>query len=490
MTDRARTPFLAPLLHWLLLGGVLGLALLFVATKPLPTNDYSIYVAMGRQMLAQRALLEHDPFTFTVHGEAFQHASWAYAILCALSHRLSGYQGIRLLVVLSLGATLVGIYLAARRAGASPRAASAASAFTWLMLLQNTGPRGQTLIYPLFVVLMMVLLRSQRPWLSAATGLVLGWVWTQLHGSFPIPILYAGAIATGTAIHHRDLRAALPAALLTCGLIAGTMLGPYGPTIYAYVHENGSVLRSRGMVEWYATTLDSFAGLRLYGALALWTVLLLRSPRRLPPASWLVLLGFAFMAVSAMRCIAWFGLATAVPLAVVLTPDAQRGAHVPPLTQRQGGLLALLGVGWTVLLACGVPRAPMLAPDTPVQLAETLAKDADSGRLFAPFESSSYFAWRFHEPSADPAVPLGYTPWPYFLDMRSWIYDEETWSEYVSISAAEPGWQEKLDRRQVTHLLLAHDYHGEGLLPAARASSHWQVLAEDGSGVLFHRAPP
>ncbi len=46
-----RSP-LGPLLHWLLLGGLLGLALLLVISRPLPTNDYSIYVAMGRQMLA------------------------------------------------------------------------------------------------------------------------------------------------------------------------------------------------------------------------------------------------------------------------------------------------------------------------------------------------------------------------------------------------------------------------------------------------------
>ncbi len=115
-----------PLLRWLLLWGLLGLALLLVLSRPLPSNDYSIYVAMGRQMLAQGALLERESFSFTQHGEPFQHASWAYALLCTWSHQLTGYQGIRVLQAAAVLATLLGSWLLARRAGAGPGPALAA----------------------------------------------------------------------------------------------------------------------------------------------------------------------------------------------------------------------------------------------------------------------------------------------------------------------------------------------------------------------------
>ncbi len=489
MPEQARTSLLSPLLHWLLLGGVVGLAVLFTASKPLATNDYSIYVAMGRQMMAQGALLEHDPFTFTVHGQPFIHASWGYALLCTLAHEVAGYQGIRLLVALSVVATLGGVYVLSRRAGASPRSAAVATLFVWIMLLQNVGPRGQTLIYPLFLVVVALLLRPPRPWLGGLAGLGIGWVWTQLHGSFPIPILYAGAIAAGIAFRDRSLRASAPHAAVAAGITLGTLLGPYGPEIWVYVYQNGEVPRHRAVLEWYAPTLTSFAGLRLYGALLLWTVLLLRRPRALQPSSWVVLLGFAFMAATAVRIIAWFGLATAVPLAFALTPRHARGSPSPPLSPRQRTVLCLLAAGWLALLAHGTPREPALAPDTPVDLAERLAEDAPTGKLFAPMEATSYLAWRFHEPSSDPARPLGTMPWPYFLDMRIWIYSDVVWDEYVSVSAAERGWQERLDSWEISHLLLSHTFHGEGLLPAARSSQDWQLVAEDTSGALFRRAP-
>ncbi len=479
-----RPSFLGPLLAPLLLGAVLGLALLLSVSRPLPTNDYAIYVAMGRQMLASGSLLERDPFTFTLHGEPFQHASWAWALLCAWSHELSGYQGLRAMVALSTLTSLGGVWWLARRAGAGPRAASAASLYAWVLLLGNLGPRSQTAIYPLFLLLAALLWRPPRPWVGALAGLSLGWIWTQLHGSFPIALLYAGAVVVGAGLAARGPRGALPAVPLTLGLLVGTMLGPYGPGIWEYVHSNGAVPRGRAILEWYAPSPLSFAGLRLYGALALWALLLLRWPRRASPQAWLLLGGFALMAATATRIVAWFGLATAIPLALQLTPIAARGAHPPALSAGQRGLLCLLGAGWLGLIAVGTPGEPELAKDTPVALVERLADEAPPGRIFAPMEVAGYLAQRFHEPGPE---PLGYTPWPYFLDMRVWIFPDPIWDEFVSISAAEEGWELALERWRVSHLLLSHSYHGAGLLPAARASGSWELLAEDSTGALFRR---
>ncbi len=482
-----RSSFLGPLLHWLLLGAVTGLALLLVLTRPLPTNDYSIYVAMGRQMMAQGGLLERDPFTFTVHGEPFQHASWGWALLCTWSHQLSGYQGIRIALAAAVLATLLGLWFLARRAGAGPRAAAVASLYAWVLLLGNLGARSQTAIYPLFLLVLALALRPPRPWLSAAAGLALGWVWTQLHGSFPIALLAVGAIGVGAGIEARKPRGCAPSLALGLGLLLGTMLGPYGPGIWSYVYTNGAIPRERAILEWYAPAVFSFAGLRLYGALLLWAALLLSRRGRMPPGHWLLLLGFAAMATTATRIVAWFGLATAVPLALLITGPGPPGQPSQALSRPQRLALGGAALCWLGLLAYGTPGRVPLADDTPVELADHLASAAPSGRVFAPMEAAGYLAWRFHRPSSDPALPLGSTAWPTFLDMRVWIFPDEIWGEYESISAAEPGWEARLDRWEVSHLLLSHSYHGRGLLPAARASGRWELLHEDATGALFGR---
>jgi hypothetical protein len=485
VSEPPRASFLGPLLHWLLLGGLLGLALLLVLTRPLATNDYGIYVAMGRQILATGSLLDRDPFTFTLHGESFQHASWGYSLLCAASHEAFGYQGIRGLIAGAVLLTLGGTWLLARRAGAGPQAAVVATLYAWLMLLQNLGPRGQTLVYPLFLVLVALLMRPPRPWLGALAGLILGWLWAQLHGSFPIAILYCGAITVGVAVSARSPRAALPGGAVGLGLLVGSMLGPYGPGLWVYVYSNGAVLRGRDVLEWYPPAPLSFAGLRLWLALALWAALLIRGRGRLPAGHWLLLLGFGAMSLTATRIIAWLGLATAVPLAQLITRAGAKGPDLPRLSGRQRLVLGGLGVLWLSLLAKGTPARIVLSPDTPVGLAERLAAEPPGGRLFAPFEASSFLAMRFFDPSA--TDPLGSMRHPYLLDMRTWIYPDAIWQDYMAISAAEPGWQGRLDHWEVRYLLLSHSYHGPALLPAVRSSSHWELLAEDPAGALFRR---
>ncbi len=483
----SRRSAIGPSLHWLLLGGLLGLALLLILSRPLPTNDYSIYVAMGRQMLATGTLLERDPFSFTQPGVEFQHASWAYALLCACSHEAFGYQGIRVLVAGAALVTLAGVWVLARRAGAGPRAAVLAVLYAWVLLLQNLGVRGQTLVYPLFLALVALTQRPLRPWLGAVVGLLLGWIWTQLHGSFPVALLYCGAVTVGAAVNTRSLRAAVPGAALGVGLLAGTLLGPYGPWIWSYIHSNGAIPRERGILEWYPPALISFEGARLSVALLAWAGVLTWRRGRMGFDNWLLLLGFGCMALSATRIIAWFGLATALPLAVMVTAPGRRHQPAPALPRPQRAVLAVLGLAWVALLAQGVPRQVELAADTPVALAERLAEEPTGGRVFAPMEAGGYLAWRFHSPSADPSLPLGVMEHPTFLDMRVWIWPDPIWEEFLAISAAEPGWQERLDAWEVRYLLLSHSFHGAGLLPAVGHSPRWEPLAEDSAGALYRR---
>ena len=69
--------------------------------------------------------------------------------------------------------------------------------------------------------------------------------------------------------------------------------------------------------------------------------------------------------------------------------------------------------------------------------------------------------------------------------MRTWIYPDEPWWFYVELSRAPPDWEAQLAERAVDHLLLTEDFHGATLLPAALASSEWELVLQTDQGALF-----
>jgi hypothetical protein len=499
----------------LLVGSTAGIAFLLAASRPVATNDLSIYVAMGRWMLLHRAFLDHDVFTYTVAGQPFLDGTWGFALLSAEMDALVGTDGIRFLFALSVAATCVLVARVARRAGAAPGASAVASLYAWLLLLQNTAPRGQTLCFLLFLAFQALVARPPPAWLGVILAALVGATWASLHGSFPVACFFALAVAAGAIVERRRLRASLPALLLLGGLLAGTFVGPLGPAILSYIGQNIALPSDRGLTEWAPPQLFAFDGARLALAFALWLVLIARAFvawRRkplvaaaggdrtfpLPPADILVLLGFSALALSGTRFIAWFGLATAVPLARALSlpsreESAARPAIAGPLASRRvRGLVSVaLGAAWLGMLLHGTKLAMPLADDTPVAAVDALARASTGARVFSAFEHAGYLAERLGAPGCagdGTSTATECSCFPYFLDMRVWIYDDATWSRFLRIARAEPGWQDALDQDRVDFLLLSRRHQGSALLEAAGASEAWRVLSDDGSNVLLGRS--
>lgn len=463
-----------PLLFW----SAVGIALLHTGSLPLTTNDLSIYLAMGREMAATGQLLEQEVHTFTAQGTEFVNGTWGFSWLAWHLHEAIGPNGLRLLNGLAVAAAVAGMGLAARARGADPRAAAAASVYTWWMLLQNTIVRSQTWVFPVFAGLSWLAAKPRPHGVAAVGGVLGGAVWANLHGSFPAGLVAFGAWAVGQAWDARDWRAGLTPALVAAGLAVGACIGPYGPGLWGYVLDNSSLPVARGFVEWLPPSPTEFHGVRLYGALALWLVLLGRSRGRAPTAWLLLLVGFGFLGIRGTRFVAWFGLATAVPLAERLTASmsSEGGMARRILRPFQVALIAL----WSVLLFRGLaPLEEPLDSDTPVVLVDAIAADLmDAGsqaRVFTPPEYGGYVAQRLHPQ----ALISG--------DIRTWIFDDPAWNFYLDVSNTAPGWAQALDDHGVTHLLLWTPFHGHVLDPAVAAAGGWQELARTENGSAWRR---
>jgi len=460
--------------HLLTLAAV-ALALLITAARAPSTNDLSIYIAMGRWMLENGALYEVDTFTYTLEGTRFVNGTWGFSLLMGVLHTAVGYEGIRLLNGLWVAGLCWLVSHVCSRAGADPRAGAFAALYTFVMLLQNVSPRGQTLVFGAFIGLVWLLAkpRSARDAFLGALALSIPWGW--IHGSFAAGGVYAALVGAGRLLDTRDWRAVIVPVCVGLGIVVGASLGPYGPEIWGYVFANSSLPVERHLSEWAPPQWGTAKGTRFFLASALWIVLLARGRKRLTWEGWLPVLAFAYLASTGTRFIAWWGLASVVPLARWLSVGMKAPKPLPARVER--AMLPVAAVFFTALCLKGIPSHEGLEPSTPVALTDTLRDTKTPGRVFAPMAFGGYLAEQ-----------LG-SEWRTHLDMRVWIFPDPEWEEFLSIAQAEAGWQAKLDAHETTHLLLTPEHVGHALLDAARTDSGWSLLAEDETGALFERAP-
>ncbi len=444
-----------PLLLW----STLGFTLLLSAARPVSTNDLHIYLAMGRWMAEHGQLMEQEVFTWTIPGSDFVNGTWGFSLLSWTLHEVLGLRGLQLL---NGALVTLAVWLSARSAlllGADRRAAAIGALYAFALLFQNTTVRGQTFVFPLFAALMWWSVRPRKPLWSLAIGVLAGAVWGALHGSFPAGI--AALLLLGAGRLRGPGGPWMTPWLVAIGLVVGVCIGPYGPAIWLYVLDNGALPRERDFVEWYSPTIHSFEGARFYAALLVWAVLLLRRRRDA-----LLVVGFGALACTGIRFVAWFGLATAPFLAAALPLSRDRG--LPRRVVRTAELTLL--ILWGVFLVRGLQaRERKLSWDTPVELLEALPEE---GRIFNPPELGGAIVF------LQPQLQISH-------DVRTWIYPDEPWWFYVELSRAPPDWEAQLAERAVDHLLLTEDFHGATLLPAALASSEWELVLQTDQGALF-----
>ncbi|HQE92266.1 MAG TPA: hypothetical protein PLH19_06235 [Anaerolineae bacterium] len=72
------------------------------------------------------------------------------------------------------------------------------------------------------------------------------------------------------------------------------------------------------------------------------------------------------------------------------------------------------------------------------------------------------------------------------MDPRIDLYPLDLWLDYIRISVAAPGWDERLESYGVRTLMLSPQTQA-GLVAAARASGRWRVVYEDTASVILVR---
>jgi len=172
-------------------------------------GDVSWHFATGQWILDHRAIPNTDPFSFTWAGKPWVPFEWLSEVLLAGWYRLAGYSGVAALVAAALMALHAVLYFNASRF-IRPWLRVVALVAMDVVLIPMMLARPHLLAWPLIALWTWLMLRAREqnraPPLLAALLMV---IWTNLHGSFVLGFLIAGAFGVEAVLTATDRARAL-----------------------------------------------------------------------------------------------------------------------------------------------------------------------------------------------------------------------------------------------------------------------------------------
>lgn len=463
--------------------------LVFLETHPVRPQDFWWHLRMGETLLTTRALPLVDTLTHTRAGAPYTFGIfWLPQIAYALTFRLGGVSATLMLHTLVVGGAYGLLLWSAYRSSGSWRAAALGLLFAAALGFNDWNVRPQGLA---FLAASLILTGSLGYRRTAQVRYLALWplgmlLWVNGHGSFPIGLALIGLGAL-------DALRAQVRPILTLGLAAllaalACLLNPQGLGALRYaLGMTGNPLIQNLIPEWAPPTFTTLDGALFLGGLLLSGALLMLAPQRPRPAQVLAWLVLGALSLRTSRGIVWFGMALAPLLAETLstfeTHWGMRSAPLTPVTRRINQLIAVALLGAVVLglppFKALLPLSPqkrgLLSPETPVAATEALLRTAPPGPIFNAMAFGSYLEW------AAPAYPV-------FVDTRIELFTFDIWQDYLHISLAQTGWEERLAAYGVNTVLLDVSTQAP-LFAALRADPAWCLLYADETAALFTRAP-
>jgi hypothetical protein len=264
---------------------------------------------------------------------------------------------------------------------------------------------------------------------------------------------------------------------------------PFGLNGVLYVATVSSNPVIRDLVtEWAPTTVDWREGVFLFIWLAGLGWLALRSRVRLTVTDILVLLIFGWLALSGVRAIIWFALATAPLVARLLG-----GVFVGGMSAgRERPWLNVLVAGLTLgLVAVSLPWTKSALPFLPIEKRALIGESA-------PLRAAEYL--RTHDPPPSGRMLnhetwggyLDWAVWPRhrpFLDGRIELHPTQVWLDYLTIVFPGADWRRLLDQYEISYAVLSLAVQPD-LIADLRREPGWRVDYEDEQAIIFSRELP
>jgi hypothetical protein len=457
---------------------------LFIATLALfgfrlgarPVNDNSTlaHLRTGLDMVHGHGIPRHDPYSFTALGHRWVVQSWLPEWTYGWAWRLGGGHAL-VLEQAVLTALLAGLTASLARAGTGIRTGVAATIAVWIGAAYWT-PR-PLLFGLLFLGLTVLVVERRRSgwWLIPVV-----WLWVNSHGSFPLGLLWLGAVVLGETI---DRKAFAKAELRYLGFfvvgLAASVLNPLGPRLLLFpltVGDKQDVFKR--IVEWRSPDFQSASGLFTLVGLGIAMLILVRRGTRWRYA--LPVVGFVALGLYAVRNLSAaaivlapvLGAALRAPATASAVGDGRGSAQRAPTRPVDRMFAAALALGF-LAVALAVTRSPGLQlrayPLAAVDWIEGHGLRAAPHRVAEQDTVGDYLIWRDGTRSR------------VFIDDRYDMYPLPVARDSITLVDATPGALDVLDCRGIDVVLwdgraaLSELLVGTGQWRLAYPSTPWAV---------------
>ena len=497
-------------LLWSLLAGALS-------SRPLADPDIGWHIRTGELILATHSLPRTDPFSSTMHGQAWFAWEWLYDVALGALHRACGLNGVVWLCAVIVATTFTFLLAQLLRRGTALLLAIA------LMLLAEAAATIHLFARPhivswLFALAWFVALERWEsgnipqwlPWFFPASTLL----WVNLHGEWLLGFALLGIYLLTSIVE--SLRAADPFVALRAShraramALAGaasaltTLANPFGWRLHAHIYRyltdrylmnRISEFRSPDFHGWaqrcfviiLLLTFLAFAGQRRKIRIGHLLVLLLAvyagllSSRNLPVSSMLLVLIIGPML--------WEGLISIAGRAGAWKPLRVGMSRMVAFSNRMGAQeLTLRGHLWALVSAVvalaiclhggslGSRRlieAHFDAKKVPVGAVDFLQQESSREPIFSTDSWGGYVIYRLY-PTRQVVV-----------DDRHDLYGSDRVREILVLMQGEPGWHDMLEKWHIQTVLLSPNSTLSNLL--RELPQQWCVAYEDKVAVVYEK---
>lgn len=446
----------------------------------LSSVDLAYQLRAGSQILDGQGIPRIDTWTYTAAGAPWIDQQWGAQAVLAAVYRVAGWSGLVVLRAGLIGVLAGLVFLCCRLRGLDIRRAA------WLTLAAFVVSAAALALRPqLFGMVLLAatlaLLAARRRWPRVLWLIpVIVVVWANLHGSF-----FLGPLVVGLA-WLEDRRDRVPGSRWTLAVAAlsaaAAFINPFGMDVWRYALglSTNPQVRER-ITEWQPTTLRTVPGILFYAsALAVAAIV----ARRRASVGWPALVwlaAFFVVGIFAIRGVAWWPLGAIYAIAPLVgrMDPSRRSLPGPAAMRLNAAILAALAVAGVALLPVWRPvdsglGAPAgVVGDAPSGVTAALRKIArPDDRLFNPQPWGSWFEF------ALPDVPVA-------IDSRIELFSTAVWDEYDAVRGGTPGWEQILDGRGVTIVVVRSD---DTEFAQRVRGAGWRTAFEDESGIVFVEA--
>ncbi len=461
--------------------------LLAIAVRPTIDPDMWWHLRTGEAIL-DGGIPRRDIFSFTYPTNVWVTHEWLSQVFMWGVYRLAGLNALMVTFAVITTVTWGLVYLLSDGkpyvAGMVVAVAAKASQVVW-------GSRPQ-LFNLLFLAVFIFLLERRR---DGAVGkqayaafplLIL--VWANLHSGFVLGIVVLGTYLIGgyferrrrapdrRTLPHGDLRR-LGLALVAAALVS--LVNPNGLRLWTFPIDNlTSPLQRELIVEWFPPTPDQLIFWLTLGLVVVGVVGFVAASRRPAATDVLMFGGTAVGAFLSVRNIPIFAIAATPIVCRYLTDALSAKSLVAPGDEPEPRRLPTLVAGAAIGGAAFVIAATTMAgnaatvrdafPEAAVDWVEANGRTGE--RIFNAYGWGGYLIWR--------GLPV-------YVDGRADVYGDAGLINFRQTWDVEPGWEEPLDRFEVSLVMVPR---GSRLAVVLDEAPRWRTEYEDPVTLVFGRS--